>query len=576
MSALALMFRLTQMMVDKRLGVRDAVFIGMAGEGVGILLLVAGPLLLKLLVDRLSQPHAPSAPMVVAVILFALTAAAAGLIAALRHHSTTRIVEAIAGDLAVQLLAARLPIMARNPDAMGGRLLGQIERLPFSLHLLIDGFLWQAVPLMVQMAVAFCVILAVVPWIYAVLIGLTLAGYCFVTMVGAERYQHQAVTANERSASLTACVADLLRNAPRVIFNGNMDAELARAALVAGERAKEAGRGTRSLVLMAAVQCSAVTLGLVLLLGLAVRDVLAFRLTVGDLILLQAYVLRLVLPLGGFGFLLRQAGRAVAQIRETLALIDGHARSPSCPDPLPDGPARVQLADISFAFDGIRHVVLDVSATIEAGSLTVLVGANGSGKSTLARLIAGLLDPLAGSVDVNGVVLADVPREHRHRHILYVPQHIGLFARSLGENGLYPPAASEAQCLQRRLQALHFYPDDRMPELDMPVGEGGHGLSGGQIQKLELARLASAAVPVLILDEATSALDPQSETAAIKTLRRERAQSTIILVTHRRHIARMADHVLFLVDGALRCAGTDEALAQRADYRNFWHRAIGA
>ena len=141
MSALALMFRLTRMMVDKRLGVRDAVFIGMAGEGIGILLLVAGPLLLKHLVDRLSQPLPLSAPLVVAVILFALTAAAAGLVAALRHHSTTRIVEAIAGDLALQLLASRLPIMARHPDATGGRMLGQIERLPFSLHLLIDGLL---------------------------------------------------------------------------------------------------------------------------------------------------------------------------------------------------------------------------------------------------------------------------------------------------------------------------------------------------------------------------------------------------------------------------------------------------
>jgi len=292
--------------------------------------------------------------------------------------------------------------------------------------------------------------------------------------------------------------------------------------------------------------------------------------------LLQAYALRLVLPLGGFGFLLRQAGRAVAQIRETFVLIDGHAGSAACPGSVPDGPARVQLAEISFAFEGDRHVVRDVSATIEARSLTVLVGGNGSGKSTLARVIAGLLDPAAGRVDVNGIVLADVPREYRHRHILYVPQHVGLFARSLGENGLYPPAKAVPSLLQERLQALRFYPDGRVPDLDTLVGEGGHGLSGGQIQKLELARLASTAVPVIILDETTSALDPASEAAAIETLRRERAQSTIILVTHRRHIARMADQVLFLVDGVLRCAGTDKALAQRADYRNFWCRAKGA
>jgi ATP-binding cassette subfamily B protein len=557
------------MMFNPQLGVRrDAVF-GIASESFAIILSVTGPYLLKLVVDRFS--HAEPAPdrLFLLLFLFALVTGTAGASAAMRYNSTTRIVEALAGKVTQDVLRSALPRLARTADD-AGPLFGQIERLPYNLQILIDGILWQVVPLLMQMTVSLGVIIAVVPWHYAMLIGVVLILYLAASLAGADRYQQQAETTNARAADLTAALADILRNAPRVVFNGNVRGELADIADLGHARLQTAERGARALGAMAAVQSAILVIGLAALLGLAAYDVFGRRLTTGDFVLLHAYVLRLTLPLGGFGFLLRQAGRTFAQMRDIFDLSE-----PTIPSRLPSrklmpGPGTITIADLGFAYGNGPPSVRGVSASIGPGGLTVLAGANGSGKSTLARLMAGLLDPTNGNVSVDGLCLAQIRAEDRHQHVLYVPQHIGLFSRTLRENALYPPTRLDSAKLLRLLLAFRFYGDGRVPDLNLSVGEGGQRLSGGQAQKLELARLAGVEAPVIILDETTSALDPASEIALVDILRRERAASTLVLVTHRRAIAEMADQILFMSNGALLFAGTHQTLMDEPEYRAFW------
>jgi ATP-binding cassette subfamily B protein len=557
------------MMFDPKLGVRrDAVF-GIASESFAIALSVTGPYLLKLVVDQLSQAEPAPERFVLPLFLFALATGAAGASAAIRYHYTTRIVEALAAKVTQDVLRSALPGLARTADD-AGPLFSQIERLPYNLQILIDGILWQVAPLLMQMAVSLGVILAVVPWHYAMLIGLILVLYLAASLVGADRYQLQAEITNARAADLTAALADILRNAPRVVFNGNVSGELDDIANRGRARLLEAGKGARALGAMTAVQSAILVLGLAALLGLAAYDVLGRRLTTGDFVLLHAYVLRLTLPLGGFGFLVRQTGRIFAQMRDIFVLA-----GPSVPSRLPSrtvmpGPGTITIAGLGFAYRDGPATVRDVNASIGAGGLTVLVGANGSGKSTLARLLAGLLDPTDGSVSVDGLSLAQIRAEERYRHVLYVPQQIGLFSRTLRKNALYPPTRLDSAKLLRLLLAFRFYGDGRAPDLDLPVGEGGQRLSGGQAQKLELARLAGVETPVIILDETTSALDPASELALVDILRRERAASTLVLVTHRLAIAEKADQILFMSDGALLFAGTHRTLMGETEYREFW------
>ncbi len=559
------------MMFDTQLSVRKEVMLVTAGECLTILLSVAAPYLLKLAVDLLSQTRGPSARLICILLLFALASGVTGALAGVRHHATTLIVEALAGHITVATLRGQVPRLANTGDD-GGPLFGQIERLPYNLQLLIDGILWQVVPLAVQMIISLCVITALVPWPYALAIGLIISAYMAASIIGADRYHEQAEATNETAGRLTALVGDILRLPSRAAFNGNVSGELTSVVHLSNRRLREASSGARSLVTMTIVQSSLLVLGLVALLVLAALDVLQHRLSLGDFVLLHAFILRLTLPLGGFGFLVHQAGRSYAQTRDILLLGEPVRLETSSSVPRP-GPAAVHLEGLSFRYGDGPLIIKKVSGSIVAGGLTVLVGPNGSGKSTLARLMAGLLDPTEGKVRVGQECLSNIPPELRHRHILYVPQQIGLFNRTLRDNGLYPPTRLDAAQLLDRLQALRFYADERVPDLDLTVGDRGQALSGGQIQKLEIARLAGVETPAIILDETSSDLDPASELAVIEMLRDERAASTLILVTHRRAIAERADQVLFMSAGRLLFSGTHEALMKRSAYCAYWARS---
>ncbi|MEJ7933864.1 ABC transporter ATP-binding protein [Sphingobium sp. AN558] len=569
MGAFSLLFQLVRMMFDPPLRVRRDSLVGFGTESLAILLSVAGPYLLKLVVDQFSQPVPPPAGLILLLLVFAIATGATGVSAAIRYHSTTRIVEVLTGKVTQDVLRSALPGLAQTADD-GGPLFAQIERLPSNLQILIDGILWQVVPLLIQMAISLGVILAVVPWHYATLIGLILFFYLTVSLIGADSYQQQAETANARAADLSAALADILRNAPRVVFNGNVSAELADLSARGNARLQAVAMGARALGVMSVIQSAILVLGLAALLGLAANDVLTQRLTTGDFVLLHAYVLRLTLPLGGFGFLVRQTGGTLAQVSELLVLAQAHEPSSLSSRAVVQGPGTLRLTNIGFGYGQGRPVVRDVNASIGAGGFTVLAGANGSGKSTLARIMAGLLDPADGNVFVNDLCLAQVRADERHRYVLYVPQQIGLFNRTLRDNGLYPPTNLDSPRLLRLLLAFRFYDNGRVPDLDGPAGGQGRGLSGGQAQKLELARLAGVEAPVIILDETTSALDPASELILVDTLRRECAHSTLVLITHRRVIAERADQVLFMSDGALLFSGTHHVLMREAAYRGFW------
>lgn len=553
-----------------RHGLRRDVAVGMSGEGAGVLLGISAPVLLKLTVDGLMDPGRSIFAIVVAIFLFALATAAGGVISAIRHHSTTRIIETLAGELSARLLVIALPRLAISPGKEGGRLFGQIERLPFNLQLLIDGIMWQVIPLLMQICISLCVVLLILPGHYSLLIAALLGGYLLLAMTGLDRYRTTTEAANAKSAAFSAHISDMLRNAPRVVLNGNISGEIAALRTHAGAKRFEASRGARALMSMALLQGAVLTVGLSILLGLAARDMLAGRMTAGDFVLIQAYVIRLAMPLGSFAFILRRSGRVISDIGTTLSLTEPAPVPPALVSPHPIGPASLTLTNISFAFADGKTVISNLSAVIPAASLVAIVGNNGSGKSTLARLMAGLLEPTEGAIAIDDLHLAGVAAADRHGYVLYVPQQISLFSRSLGENGLYPPTRLDSARLQKLLRSLRFHADGRDANLDQSLGEGGEGLSGGQAQKLEVARLSGVQVPVIILDETTSALDPVSEGLAVETLRSERRASTLILVTHRPTIAAKADMVLFISDGAIRRAGRHEALMNDTDYRAFW------
>ena len=558
-----------EMVASRRQRVRVAIGAGL--ESLGIALGIAGPIALKGLIDGLSAGTLGPTGIILYVAAFAVSWSGATICTTARMVYSTRIIDEVTGTLAENTLRAALPAAATARDTDSGQTLGRIERLPFSLYIVADGLIWRAVPLVIQVAATAAVMAALVPTRYLIALCLVLGAYALTTRIGAAHHRAVSNRANAVASRVSQNNGDILRNARRVVFNGAIEWEMGRAARRYRDKAQGMQAVTASLVELSAIQYGTLSLGLFGLLLLAGHDVAHHVLTVGDLILVQAYALRLVVPLGSFAFIISQASLALANLREVLSLSRAPEGDIQGVD-VPAGAATMTLENVQFAYGPGLPGINGITAKIQAGSFTVIVGPNGSGKSTLAQLIAGILVPSAGAVRIAGRDLATVEARARHRLVLYVPQFIGLFNRPLGSNALYPPTRLTEAEVAELLMQWQFADAGKEVDFHAIVGEQGERLSGGQMQKLELARVVGIQAPVIILDESTSALDPASERAVVAELcERFGGRTTLIMITHHEGMAEIADHVLFVKNGRLVRQGRhSELLADSAVYRKLW------
>ncbi len=568
MPMLAVLRSLLRLMVGSDLRLRGDLAASTAIEGIGIGLGVLGPYLLKLVVDALAAGRIEPLSLTALIAAFVLAWSGTNLTSAVKYVFTTRIIGALSRHLVEQAMTTHLPVVARERESDSGRLLGILERLPYSLQLVVDGLLGRAAPLLIQVGISLIVVATLVPPRYVALLAIVLGGYFVATRLTSKRFNEQAKATNAAMASVSQALGDILRNAKRVVFNGNLAGEIDNVAREGMARQAANTSLAWQLVGTSAAQFLVVGGGLVVLLTLGGFDAARGRLTVGDFVLLQAYAFRLAVPLGGLGFIVRQAAVSIANVGEVLELA-GETRIQSAGTTPPVAAAAIRLEQIRYRY-GERTVLSGIDAEIAPGSFIVVVGPNGAGKSTLARLIAGLLSPAGGRVVIDDIDMAAIPEAARHGHVLYVPQFIGLFNRSLGDNALYPPTRQSQAELGSLLQDWRFYDDGRPVDFGLAVGEQGERLSGGQIQKLELARLMGVHAPAIILDETTSSLDAPAEKRAISALRtRHAGRTTLILITHRLGLARDADQVFFMREGLLLAGRHDELITTNTEYRQF-------
>ncbi|AIO67905.1 ATP-binding cassette domain-containing protein [Burkholderia oklahomensis] len=573
LAALRSLADVIRLMLDKETHARKLIVAGVLVEALTSACMLLGPIALKLAVDEMSRARFDAAKASVDIVLFAVlwSASAISSIALLAY--TGRIVHATSNTLLRRALHAQLPALANRASSDSGYVQGLLERLPYSLQVIIEGVLWKIAPVALQLVVALVLIALLVPLRYAAILFAVLAAYFVFSHLSAEQYEKSAATTNEAAGALSAALGDVLANAPRVVYNGALAREIDYVAARAGARLDVDWRRSWLLTRAAAYQYGIIALGMAAMFVLCVRDIAAGRITLGDFMLLQTYVLQFALPLGAYGFVLRQAGAALANVREALeiaprpaAAVDAH-RQPG------GSAAHVAVRRLAFR-RADRFAIEPMSFDLPAGSYTAIVGHNGSGKSTLAKIVAGLLPPDEGVVAYGDVDLYGVDDDARHHFALYVPQDVALLNRSLRENVRYYPSTLSDDDATRLLERLAFHKDGRRIDLDGDVGEGGARLSGGQVQKVELVRLMGVDVPAIVLDETTSGLDPHSDALGIAMLReRLGKRTTLVLITHRIANVEAADQVLFLSGGRLVAAGPHRRLVDTCDeYRTFWRR----
>ncbi len=318
-----------------------------------------------------------------------------------------------------------------------------------------------------------------------------------------------------------------------------------------------------------------IQLGLVLVVG--GWRVMHGELSPGALFAFLAYVNMLLWPIRQMGRILTDSGKAVVAIGRIGEILDEQAER----DPPPDRRAtlpepvqgRIELAGVSFAYDGEPPVIDDVSLTIEPGQTLAILGPSGAGKSTLVQLMLRLHDPQAGRIHLDGVPIDTLPRMQVRRQFGVVLQEPFLYSRTVSENiRLGQWSATPDQLIEASTSAaVHEAIESFVAGYDTVVGERGARVSGGQRQRIALARALIKDPPVLVLDDALSAVDTQTERVILKALRRRHAKRTTIVIAHRLSTLMEADRIIVLDHGRIVQQGTHETLVREDGlYRRLW------
>lgn len=320
-----------------------------------------------------------------------------------------------------------------------------------------------------------------------------------------------------------------------------------------------------------------ITSGLIIVMAMAARGVQAGTLTVGDFVMVNAYMIQITMPLNFLGTVYREIRQALTDMGEMFGLLGQPAEvvdRPGAPALVVRG-GEVRFDDVRFDYDPSRPILKGISFTVEPGQRVALVGPSGSGKSTIARLLFRFYDVTGGSIQIDGQDLREVTQTSIHGQIGVVPQDTVLFNDTIYYNIAYgrPDASREEVETAAKAAKIHDFILSLPEGYDTTVGERGLKLSGGEKQRVGIARTLLKNPPILILDEATSALDTQTERDIQESLLRMGEGRSVITIAHRLSTIADADQIIVLEAGQIVERGTHEALLARGGrYSAMWAR----
>jgi ATP-binding cassette subfamily B protein len=307
----------------------------------------------------------------------------------------------------------------------------------------------------------------------------------------------------------------------------------------------------------------------------ATEGVVSGQMTVGDIVLVNAFLIQLYMPLNHLGVLYREIRQSLTDIERMFSLLSQNREVEDAPDArtLTSGPCGIEFAGVNFAYEKDRQILFDLNLTIAAGKTAAVVGHSGSGKSTLARLLFRFYDATNGSVRLNGSDIRALTQNSVRAAIGIVPQDTVLFNDSIYYNINYGrPAASHDEVVAAAKAAhIHGFIESLPQGYLTRVGERGLKLSGGEKQRVAIARALLKDPPILIFDEATSALDSKTEQAIQAELEMAAQGRTTLIIAHRLSTVMTADQIVVMDHGRIVERGThSELLASDGLYSQMW------
>ena len=538
---------------------------------------VSVPLVLKEIVDGLEQPD-PSALVLPLgfILLYGLLRFGNTAFTELRDALFSRVLQrtmrGVVHDVFQHLHAQSLRF---HLDRRTGGLAVDIERGARSIRFLINFTLFNIGPTLLEiLMVAGVLFVKYDPWFGAITL-MTLAVYiAFTVLVTNWRLKYRRAM-NETDAAANARAVDSLLNYETVKYFNNeaYESERLRRDLHSAEDAAVASEV--SLAWLNAGQAFIIACGVTAMMGLAARGVADGSMTLGDLVLVNAYLIQLFIPLNFLGTVYREIRNALTDMEKLFGLLHKAPEITDAPDarPLAVSAGEVRFESVAFAYDPRRPILQDVSFAIPAGRKLAVVGASGAGKSTLSRLLFRFFDVTGGRVLIDGQDIRQVTQATLRRHIGMVPQDTVLFNDSLYHNIAYGRVDATREEVLEAARAAHL---DRfiasLPQgLDTRVGERGLKLSGGEKQRVAIARAILKNPPILVFDEATSSLDSATEQAIGQELARIAENRTTLVIAHRLSTVVDADEILVLDGGHIVERGRHaDLLARDGQYAAMW------
>ncbi|MDX2455982.1 MAG: ABC transporter ATP-binding protein/permease [Gammaproteobacteria bacterium] len=538
---------------------------------------VGVPLVLKDIVDALDvNEHNELLLPLSLLLVYGLLRLVSSLFNELRDAVFARVRHGALRSVSVRVLEHlhRLSLRFHLERKTGG-LSRDIDRGTRSVSSLMNYMVFSILPTLVEITLIAVILLSRYDIWFAVVTFMAVTTYIVFTMTITEWRMKYRISMNKFDSTANTQAVDSLLNYETVKYFGNESHELHRYAESLKSWENSAVKSQTSLSALNFGQAAIIATGVTMIMIMAAQGVVDGSMTLGDLVLVNAFLLQLFIPLNFLGIVYSQLKHALADMHLMFDVLNREPEIIDQPDagPLDPGEGEVRFDHVSFAYDQDRPILHDVSFTIASGQKVAIVGPSGAGKSTLARLLFRFYETGAGRILINNQDISQVTQDSLHRSIGIVPQDTILFNESLLYNIAYarPSATREEIEHAARVANIHTFIEGLPQGYDTIVGERGLKLSGGEKQRVAIARTVLKNPRILIFDEATSSLDSHSEQTILTALRKAAAHHTSLVIAHRLSTIVDADHILVMVAGRIIESGAHQGLlAKDGAYARLW------